>query len=97
MVEKESNTKWANKQFYYYDIDEWSYTKGQGKERKDQTEIHSKCINAHTLRSDISLPKCPIHSREMSDKFESTPSNSKYLVGHRGCTPSIWLDVKVDI
>jgi hypothetical protein len=31
----------------------------------------SKCINAHTLRSDISLPKCPIHSKEISDKFES--------------------------
>jgi hypothetical protein len=34
---------------------------------------------------------------KMSDKFESTPSNYKYLVGHRGCTPSIWLDVRVDI
>ena len=54
--------------------------------------VHSKCINTHTLRSDISLPKCPTHSREMSDKFESTP-----LVGHRGCTPSIWSDVRVDI
>ena len=49
--------------------------------------VHSKCINAHTLRSDISLPKCPTHSREMSDKFESTPSYCEYLVENRGCTP----------
>ena len=49
------------------------------------------------VRSDISLPKCPIHSREMSDKFESTPSNSDYLVGHRGCIQSIWSNVRVDI
>jgi hypothetical protein len=34
------------------------------------TTVHSKCINDHTLRSDIFLPKCPTHSREMSDKFE---------------------------
>ena len=52
--------------------------------------VHSKCINAHTLRSDISLPKCPTHSREMSDTFESQHPlsiwstswvHSEYLVG----------------
>ena len=42
--------------------------------------VHSKCIDDHTLRSDIFLPKCPTHSREMSDKFESQHSNSDYLV-----------------
>ena len=42
--------------------------------------VHSKCINAHTLRSDIFLLKCLTHSREMPDKFESTLSNSDYLV-----------------
>ena len=45
--------------------------------------VHSKCINAHTLRSDISLPKCSTHSREMSDKFES----------EHPLTPSIWSDI----
>ena len=48
--------------------------------------VHSKCINDHTLRSDIFLPKCQTHSREMSDKFESTLSKSDYLVGHHGRT-----------
>ena len=44
-----------------------------------------QCINDHTLRSDIFLPKCPTHSREMSDKFESQHSvKSDYLVEHRG-------------
>ena len=52
----------------------------------DSNTVHSKCINDHTLRSDIFLPKCPTHSREMSDKFESTLSKSHYLVGHRGRT-----------
>jgi hypothetical protein len=42
--------------------------------------VHSKCINAHTLRSDIFLPKCPTHSREMFEKFESQHSNCDYLV-----------------
>jgi hypothetical protein len=50
--------------------------------------VHSKCINDHTLRSDIFIPKCPTHSREMSDKFESQHSLS----------PTIWSDiVRVDI
>jgi hypothetical protein len=48
------------------------------------TTVHSKCINYHTLRSDIFLPKCPTHSREMSDKFESTLSS-----------PTIWSDIVV--
>jgi hypothetical protein len=52
----------------------------------DSNTVHSKCINDHTLRSDIFLPKCPTHSREMSDKFESTLSKSDYLVGRRGRT-----------
>jgi hypothetical protein len=47
--------------------------------------VHSKCINDHTLRSDIFLPKCPTHSREMSDKFESQHS----------LNPTIWLDIVV--
>ena len=47
--------------------------------------VHSKCINDHTLRSDIFLPKCPTHSREMSDKFESQHSPS----------PTIWSDIVV--
>jgi hypothetical protein len=47
--------------------------------------VHSKCINAHTLRSDIFFPKCPTHSREMFDKFESQHSLS----------PTIWSDIVV--
>jgi hypothetical protein len=46
---------------------------------------YSKCINAHTLRSDIFFPKCPTHSREMFDKFESQHSLS----------PTIWSDIVV--
>ena len=42
--------------------------------------VHSKCINDHTLRSDIFLPKCPTHSREMSDKFESQHSLSPTIL-----------------
>ena len=47
--------------------------------------VHSKCINDHTLRSDIFLLKCLTHSREMSDKFESQHSLS----------PTIWSDIVV--
>ena len=47
--------------------------------------VHSKCINDHTLRSDIFLPKCPTHPREMSDKFESQHSPSL----------TIWSDILV--
>jgi hypothetical protein len=43
--------------------------------------VHSKCINDHTLRSDIFLPKCPTNVRQI---WESTLSKSDYLVGHRG-------------
>ena len=39
--------------------------------------------NSHTLRSDISLPNCLTHSREMSDKVES----------QHPLTPSIWSDI----
>jgi hypothetical protein len=39
--------------------------------------VHSKCINDHTLRSDIFLPKCPTNLRVNTLK-------SDYLVGHRG-------------
>ena len=49
------------------------------------TTVHSKCINDHTLRSDIFLPKCPTHSREISVKFESRHSPS----------PIIWSDIVV--
>ena len=35
------------------------------------------------VRSDISLPKCLTHSREMSDKFES----------QHPLTPTIWSDI----
>ena len=49
--------------------------------------VHSKWFNDHTLRSDIFLPKCTTHSREMSDKFESQHSLS----------PTICSDVRVDI
>ena len=41
--------------------------------------------NSHTLRSDISLPKCLTHSREMSDKFENQHS----------LNPTIWSDIVV--
>ena len=69
----------------------------QKKKRIYLPTVHSKCINYHTLRSDIFLPKCPTHSREMSDKFESTLSKSDYLVGHRGRGRTSWSDVRVDI
>ena len=39
--------------------------------------VHFKCINDHTLRSDIFLPKCPTNLRVNTLK-------SDYLVGHRG-------------
>ena len=51
----------------------------------DTPTVHSKCINVHTLRSDIFLPRCPTHSREMSDRFESQHSLS----------PTIWSDIVV--
>ena len=35
------------------------------------------------VRSDISLPKCPTHSREISDKFEN----------QHPLTPTIWSDI----
>jgi hypothetical protein len=43
--------------------------------------VHSKCINDHTLRSDIFLPKCPTNVRQI---WESTLPKSDYLVGHFG-------------
>ena len=52
-----------------------------------------QCINDHTLRSDIFLPKCPTHSREMSDKFESTLCKVRLF----GRTSWAWSDVGVDI
>jgi hypothetical protein len=36
---------------------------GIGIKRKLDATVHSKCINDHTLRSDIFLPKCPTNLR----------------------------------
>jgi hypothetical protein len=56
--------------------------------------VHSKCINDQTLRSDIFLPKCPTHVRQI---WESTLSKSDYLVRHFGLGRTFWSDVRVDI
>ena len=48
------------------------------------TKIPKTCHVQYTpVRLDISPPKCPTHSREMSDKFES----------QHPLTPTIWSDI----
>ena len=56
--------------------------------------VHSMCINDHTLRSYIFLPKCPTNVRQI---WESTLSKSDYLVGHFGLGRTLWSDVRVEI
>ena len=63
---------------------EWVWTKIYSKTVCSLT-VHSKCINDHTLRSDIFLPKCPTNLRV------------DYLVGHFGLGRTFWSDVRVDI
>ena len=51
---------------------------------KNEHTVHSKCINDHTLRSDIFLPKCPTNLRVNTLQVQ--------LFGR-----TFWSDVRVDI